>query len=105
MIDPPPPSRWDMPFFKAQIFSIWGMVALLMLTNLMMLPVLFYRDVRSAFLLFVFGLLAHFFVQFLVSAGLDEISHRRHPRKKRIQHIQCALLLAAAPCVTWAYIF
>ena len=80
------------------------MVALLILTNVMMLPVLFYRDIRSVFLLFVGGLLAHFFCQFLVSAGLDDIIHRRHPRKRRIHHIQCALLLAAIPCVIWAYI-
>ena len=105
MNDPLPSPRWDVPSIKARIFSIWGMVALLMLTNVMMLPLLLFPGNRSAFLLFVSGMLAHFFCQFLVGAGLDDIIHRSHPRKKRIQIIQCVLLIAVAPSFMMAYVF
>ena len=103
MNDPaPPPPKWDLALLRTHVFSIWGMVGLLGLTVAMMMPVMIERS-RPAFLLFVCAMLAHFAIQFLVSVAIDDIAHRRKPRKRRIQIIQFTLLALAVPPFMSAY--
>lgn len=103
MNDPaPPPPKWSLALLRMHVFSIWGMMGLLGITVAMMIPVMVERN-RPTFLLFVCAMLAHFMIQFLVSVAVDDIAHRRHPRKKRIQMIQFVLLALAVPPFMSAY--
>ncbi len=104
MNDPaPPPPRFDLSMMKARVFSVWGMAGLLAITDLMMVPVTIGTRTSASFLLFVGAMLAHLFIQFLLSVAVDDISHRRHPRKRRIQMTQVLLLLLAVPPFISAY--
>ena len=103
MNDPAPhPPKWDLALLRTHIFSIWGMAGLLGLTVGMMIPVMLERN-RPAFLLFVCAMLAHFTIQFLITVGIDDIAHRRKPRRRRIQVIQFVLFTLAVPPFIAAY--
>jgi len=107
MNDPaPPPPRFDLANVKAYVFSVWGMTGLLTITNLMMVPVMIGPKDRMSFLLFVSAMLAHLFIQFLVSVAVEDISYRRKPRKRvkrQIQAMQLVLLLLVIPPFLSAY--